>query len=119
MRGDLAYAADTFNEARFLKSVVDRVTFDQMVDDPTIRRAVERSFTIIGEAAKKLTEEFRSEHSDLPWDWMARKRDLLAHHYHQVNCVIVWETMREDIPKVLQVMAQIVSPPDDELELFR
>jgi len=50
---------------------------------------------------------------------MARKRDLLAHHYHQVNYVIIWETMKDDISKVIQVLAPIVSPPDDELDLFK
>jgi uncharacterized protein with HEPN domain len=119
MRGDRAYAADIFNEARFLRSVCERVTFEQFVGDPVLRRAVERSFTIIGEATKNLSAEFCRQYEELPWSWMARKRDLLAHHYHQVNYRIIWRTMQDDIPVLIRVLAPIVSPPDSESEMFK
>ncbi len=82
MRGDLAYAVDVFNEARYLQSVIQRVEYGRFIEDPTLRRAVERSFITIGEATKNLSPEFKEAHPELPWTWMARKRDLLAHRYH-------------------------------------
>lgn len=113
LRGDPAYAADIFNEARFLKAIAERMTYEQFLDDPTVRRAAERSFSIIGEATKNLSKDFKEKYPDLPWDWMARKRDLLAHHYHRVNHRIIWQTMQDDIPIVIRVLADAISPPDD------
>jgi uncharacterized protein with HEPN domain len=49
-----------------------------MTDDKT-QSAVIRQLEIIGEATKRLSEEFRRVHPDLPWREMAATRDRLVH----------------------------------------
>ena len=43
------------------------------------RRAIERELEILGEAAKRLSAEFRDAHPDIPWARIIALRNVLAH----------------------------------------
>lgn len=49
-------------EADYLISRTSGLTFDAFAADETLRRAFVRSLEIIGEAAKKVPEDFRARH---------------------------------------------------------
>lgn len=42
------------------------------------------NFEIMGEAAKRLSNETREGHPEVPWTNFARFRDVLIHRYDQV-----------------------------------
>lgn len=50
---------------------------DKMLQDAVVRR-----FEIIGEAAKRLSVEFKDKHPGLDWTAMAGMRDVLIHDYN-------------------------------------
>jgi len=54
-------------EADYLLSVRPRVKLEDFLADQTLCRAVVRSLEIIGEAAKKVPEEFRTRHPEVEW----------------------------------------------------
>lgn len=70
-------------------------TFPQ---DETRRRAFVRGLEIIGEATKRVPEDFRTKHPDLPWKQMAGMRDRLIHDYFGVDYEIVWDVVKNHIP---------------------
>lgn len=49
--------------------------FTEFVADETLRRAFVRSLEIIGEAAKKVPEDFRARYPAIEWRAMAGMRD--------------------------------------------
>ncbi len=61
-----------------------------------------REIEIIGEATKRLTEEFKGKYPNIPWKKMAGMRDKLIHDYFGVDVDAVWDTVKQDIP-VLEV----------------
>lgn len=63
---------------------------------------------VIGEAAKKVGEAFRSQHPGMPWSQMARMRDVLIHHYFGVNLSVVWKTIQRDLPQLLYVLRTLI-----------
>jgi uncharacterized protein with HEPN domain len=67
---------------------------------------------IIGEASKRLTQRFYSEHSALPWSQIVRMRDRLIHHYRRTDLELIWETVEHDIPELLRVLEPLVSGPE-------
>jgi uncharacterized protein with HEPN domain len=58
-----------------------------------IQDAVIRNLEIIGEAAKALSPEFRSQHPGVPWAGMAGMRDVLIHGYMGVDLKVVWDVV--------------------------
>jgi uncharacterized protein with HEPN domain len=65
-----------------------------------LKRAIVRSLEIIGEASKKLPDEFRLTHNHIEWKNMAGMRDRLIHDYMGVNYTIVWDVMINKIPQM-------------------
>ena len=79
--------------------------------DKIYQNAVIRSLEVIGEAAKQVSTEFRSEHPELPWREMAGTRDRLIHGYFSVNLEEIRMMMQDDIP-ALYVQVKEILPLD-------
>lgn len=60
--------------------------------------AVIRNFEVLGEAAKHLSEAFRSSHEGIPWKRIVGFRDVLIHHYIGVDIEQVWSVVEKDLP---------------------
>jgi len=60
--------------------------------------------SILGEAVKRLSPEFRSQHPDIPWRAIAGMRDKLIHDYEGVDVQRVWLTLQSNIPELLQAI---------------
>jgi len=69
---------------------------EDFLQNETLRRAFVRSLEIIGEAAKKLPDEFRTQYPNLEWRAMAGMRDRLIHGYFGVDHDLVCARMRSE-----------------------
>ena len=56
----------------------------------------------ISENAKKLTTEYKEAKSNIPWDEMSGLRNRIVHDYGNVDLDIVYETLKYDIPELLE-----------------
>ena len=61
--------------------------------------AVLRRLEIIGEAANRLPEEFKANHSEIEWRKATGMRNILIHMYDEVDLEIVWKTITETLPQ--------------------
>ena len=71
--------------------------------------ALERLFELVGEAAAKVSEEFRSLHPFVPWRQAIAMRNFVIHDYAGVSPDIMWDTALTDIPKLLADLSEIKS----------
>jgi len=67
------------------------------------------NFHIIGEAVKKLPDDLRKEHADIPWSEIAGMRDLIAHAYFALDPGILWQGIQEDVPVLLKRVQQMIA----------
>ncbi len=74
--------------------------------------AIIKSIEIIGEAASKVTEEFKSENNNIPWDDIINMRHRLIHTYFDVNLDIVWQTVKTDLPDLIKALEEIIPPEE-------
>ena len=74
------------------------VTYEQFVADVMRMHATIYNIQIIGEAAYKLSKEFKSKHNTIPWALMEKMRHVLVHDYYTIMPAAVWDVVTEDIP---------------------
>ncbi len=95
-------------EATYLVDRSADLTIEAFVADETLRRAFVRSLEIIGEAAKKVPDDFRAAHPDVEWRAMAGMRDRLIHDYFGVDFELVWDVVRNRIPELRRQITEIL-----------
>lgn len=71
--------------------------------------AIIREFEIIGEAVGKLSGELNDRYTEMPWQDVMAFRNLLANKYFGVDLEIVWNTIRDDLPMLMEFVQKIVS----------
>lgn len=64
------------------------------------QNAVAMCILQIGELTKQLSSDFTTQHRMIPWNLMAKTRDLYAHHYGVIDFEMVWDTAVNDLPGV-------------------
>ncbi|MEG1497640.1 MAG: HepT-like ribonuclease domain-containing protein, partial [Clostridiales bacterium] len=68
--------------------------------DRDYRDAISMNILQIGELAKKLSNEYIQNNSQIPWRDIMRTRDLFAHHYGYVDSQELWLIASNDIPQL-------------------
>jgi uncharacterized protein with HEPN domain len=101
MQRDEATLLDIVEAAHLVQAFVQGMTKSVFNNDPKTQSAVLHQLTIIGEAVKRLSADFRSQHTEIAWSLIAGMRDHLIHGYDAVDLDEVWRTATRDIPDLL------------------
>lgn len=102
------------------RSFVEGMAKDDFLADKRTQQAVIMSLIVIGEAATKVMDgyvEFTQAHADVPWRSMRNMRNMrnrMAHGYFDINLDVVWETVQEWLPALLQQLPAVRQDADDE-----
>ncbi|ACD96744.1 HepT-like ribonuclease domain-containing protein [Trichlorobacter lovleyi] len=107
-RPQLLYCQDILESGAAIQSYVKGITCDGFVQDRMRYSAVIREFEIIGEAVGKLSEELKRQYPEIPWQDVKDFRNLLAHEYFGVDLEIVWNTIRDDLPMLMDAVRKII-----------
>lgn len=72
--------------------------------------AVVRRIEIVGEAARRVSQETRDKYPQIPWREMTSMRNLVIHEYDVVDIKQVWDTVQNKLPPLVEELAKIVPP---------
>jgi uncharacterized protein with HEPN domain len=75
-------------------------------DDEVLRLALTKLVEIVGEAAKYVSEPTRLASPAVPWSAAARMRDRLIHHYFDIDLDVLWATLTDDLPALLDALPE-------------
>jgi uncharacterized protein with HEPN domain len=101
MPRDDAVVQDIVTAALLVIDFVQGFEKSAFLEDWKTRSAVLYQLTVMGEAVKRLSDEFRAEHPQIPWRLIAGMRDRLIHGYDLIDWDEVWKTATVDIPDLL------------------
>ncbi len=91
-----------------IQAYLDGIDREAFLANPEKQDAILRRLAIIGEAVKKLPAEFRQQHPDIPWKYMAGTRDVLIHDYDGVNLQIIWDIVEEELPPLADKLRLLI-----------
>jgi uncharacterized protein with HEPN domain len=75
-----------------------------------VQDAVVRRIEIVGEAARRVSQETRDKYPQIPWREMTNMRNLVIHEYDSVDIKQVWDTVQNKLPPLVEELAKIVPP---------
>lgn len=75
--------------ARVEESTKNR-TYEDLIANAEAYDALVYRLAMIGETSKKLPDEVRARHPNLPWREMADFRNFASHDYFGINAKYVW-----------------------------
>jgi uncharacterized protein with HEPN domain len=88
---------DIFLCARRIADATASRTWPDFRDDISLQETVLYRLIVIGEAVKRLSAAFRTEHGEIEWQSVAGLRDILVHAYERVNLELIWSFACRDV----------------------
>jgi len=101
-RNDTVYLSHIWDAITQIEIYTAGLSYDQFSQTRLVQDGVIRQLEIIGEASRNLSDDFRDQHSELPWLQIIGLRNRLIHAYFEINLGIVWDIVQNDLPPVKQ-----------------
>lgn len=109
---DAALLVDIVLAAEDAQRMAADETYESYSDDLKLQLALVKLIEIIGEAASKLSAEMRTSTPQIPWSDITGMRHRLVHDYRDIDLVLVWRTVRENIPALIDELRPLLPPED-------
>jgi uncharacterized protein with HEPN domain len=98
---------DILEAARKTQKYTNGFTFEQFKADSKTIDAVVRNFEVIGEAANRLTDEFKLKNSNIDWNRIRGFRNRIVHDYFGIDHEIVWNITQNYLPGLITAIESV------------
>lgn len=112
-RRDRAALLDILNAAQLALSFTQGMAQVELQQDDLRQSAVLYQILIIGEATKRLSFEFRQQHSEISWSEIAGMRDIIAHQYDRIEFGVIWQAVQQDIPDLIRIISALADAQEE------
>ena len=99
---------DILEAVEGVRHYVEGMSFDDFTKDMRTIDAVIRKLTIIGEAAVHVPDKICEQSPDVPWIDMRAMRNFVVHQYFGVSERIVWDTLHDDLPRIINPLNRLL-----------
>lgn len=84
-------------------------TFEVYQSNKMFRRAVDMNVLQIGELTKRLSDDFRAAHPEIPWHEIKGLRNVLVHEYENVDLESAWNDLTKSVPELQAQLEKILA----------
>lgn len=109
-REDELLLKDILEAGRKIFAYTKLADYERFVSNDMMVDAVVRNFEVIGEAAKLVSEETKSNHPEIEWKRMTQFRNVLIHDYFGIEYEIVWDVIQNYLPESIAFLTEIIDP---------
>jgi len=100
-KNELVYIQHIIDNANKAISFVANISREDFDGDEKLRLALTYLLQVIGEAARRVSPEFRDDHPQIPWKEIVGMRSKVVHDYLNVDEDIIWSTIKYDLPPLV------------------
>jgi len=101
------FVEDILESIELIEKYIGNLEFNDFSKDRKTIDAVVRNFEIIGEASKYIPDYIKEKHADVDWIGIVGLRNRIAHEYFGISLEIVWNIVKQELPKLQNQMKQI------------
>ena len=112
---DPAYLFDMLEASEKVQHYLKNNTLEDFLRDEMLQDAVERNLEIIGEAARRISEDLKQEHPEIPWRKIIAQRNVLIHEYEDIDMKEIWEVASFHLPRLIDQIRPLM-PPIPEMD---
>ena len=107
-RNPKIFLKDILESIEKIEQYVKDTTESEFLDDYEKQDAIMKRLEIIGEAVKNIPKKVKAEHPEIPCKQMSGIRDVLIHEYFGVVMKRVWDTAKNDVPKLKKQILKLL-----------
>jgi len=108
-RSDAVYLQDMLDALAQISEYATGQDHQSLSRDAMRLDAIVRRLEIVGEAARKVSEELKRQHPDVPWGEIDGMRHRIVHDYANVDTATVWDTVKADVPALQAQLRAILT----------
>lgn len=112
--------SEDFTRIRHVKESVQEIllytrsmNLPALVSNRPLQHLIIRNLEILGEAASRISAQYRQDHPEIPWRDMIDLRNRLVHVYFDLNLDVIWKTVRRDLPELLAILEMLSTENHD------
>jgi len=109
---DTALLLDMLIAAREAREFSEGLTWEEFQRSSLHQHAVAKALENIGEAARKVTDETRTMHPEIPWSQIIGLCHRIVHNYFRLDLVRMWEIVQNDVPALIEMIEPLVPPEE-------
>lgn len=106
---DCVYIEHMLAISRKAVEKIDAVTRDAFDQDENLRLALTYLLQVIGEAARHVSPAYQTKHASVAWKAITGMRHKVVHDYLNVDESIVWQTVKNDLPRLIDALEALVN----------
>ena len=101
------YIKKIVTDLAFIIEHTSKLTQNELENNEVLVDSVMFRLIQVSENSDKLTDNFKEGHADIPWRAMKGMRNRIVHEYGNVDLAVVYDTIKNDIPKLLRQLESI------------
>lgn len=108
MQRDRLFVAEMITAAERARELTANVTLDELEHDQLRQDALLWNFTVLGEAASKVSDDLKARHPEVGWRRPADTRNRIIHGYWSIDLEILYTTANDQLGGLVKALRDVL-----------
>ena len=106
VKNDAYYIGKVFDDLAFIIRHMKDVDSEAFAGNEILQDSMMFRLIQISENARKLSDGYKKQHPVIPWTAISGLRNRIVHDYGNVDFSIVFDTLKSDIPELMNKLGK-------------